>query len=71
VTAKEEPKKTNLFKGSSTNPFAKRTADKKEELKVEPPKDTKNNTKKSEEIVDEYSMGSNTFIEDTYENDFF
>ncbi len=60
-----------MFKGSSTNPFAKRVTSAKEEPKPEPPKDIKNNTKKSEEIVDEYSMGSNTFIEDTYENDFF
>jgi hypothetical protein len=28
-------------------------------------------TKKSDEIIDDYEQDSNAFIEDTYENEFF
>ena len=30
-----------------------------------------NQTKKSDDIIDDYSMESNAFIEDKYEDDFF
>jgi len=65
VTEKpKEEKKTSLFKGSSTNPFAKRTNE-----PVAPKKEEAIMRKKSSssEIKEEYSGG---FIEDVYDDDF-
>jgi hypothetical protein len=61
----KEEKKTSLFKGSSTNPFAKRTNERSEPEKKEMPIQRKKSS--SSEIKEDYSGG---FIEDVYDDDF-
>jgi hypothetical protein len=54
-----------LFKGGSTNPFAKRTTESAAIEKKEVPIQTKKSS--SSEIKEDYSNG---FIEDVYDDDF-
>lgn len=61
----KEEKKTSLFKGGSTNPFAKRTNESAAIEKKEVPIQTKKSS--SSEIKEDYSNG---FIEDVYDDDF-
>jgi hypothetical protein len=74
---KKEEKKSSLFKGGGTNPFAKRpgptttapTTNPKAEATT--PKDANAGTMKSADIQEEISQYSNAFIEDNYDQDFF